>query len=187
MALLASCQENSKFKIELILYLTSSWIEYFYKTHTSFWHFCIGEGGWCNYLLYKNVRIYRLITALQRITTKNSPSKLEGAPEGRECVFAAKVILCNVVYYKVDSYIFIYLLSHSNYSRQYKNVEWRILFFSLKLNHKRVAKSNFEFWILNSATLATRCSSCSSCSNSYSTPTQKKLPTLWGRGVFIIS
>ena len=41
-------------------------------------------------------------------TTKNSPSKIEGVPEGGGSVFCRKVILCNVVYYKVDSYIFVW-------------------------------------------------------------------------------
>ena len=41
---------------------------------------------------------------------KNSPSKLEGAPEGEGVCLSAKVILCNVVYYKVDSIISSYFL-----------------------------------------------------------------------------
>ena len=38
-------------------------------------------------------------------------------------IFVSKSILGKATFPKVDSYIFIYLLSHSNYSRQYKNVE----------------------------------------------------------------
>ena len=38
-------------------------------------------------------------------------------------IFVSKSILGKATFQKVDSYIFIYLLSHSNYSRQYKNVE----------------------------------------------------------------
>ena len=41
---------------------------------------------------------------------KNSPSKLEGVPEGEGVCLAAKVILCKVVYYNVDSIIFVWLL-----------------------------------------------------------------------------
>ena len=55
----------------------------------------------------------------------------------RGTIFVSKSILGKVTFPKVDSYIFIYLLSHSNYSRQYKNVEWRILFFCIKQIIKR--------------------------------------------------
>ena len=80
--------------------------------------------------------------ALQR-TTKNSPSKLEEVPEGRGCVFAAKVILCNVVYYKVDSIISSYLLFIFTDPHQWRNAEWRFYIFYPR------PQANFEFWILN--------------------------------------
>ena len=38
---------------------------------------------------------------------KNSPSKLEGVPEGERVCLCRKVTFCKVVYYKVDSYIFV--------------------------------------------------------------------------------
>ena len=66
--------------------------------------------------------INRLITALQR-TVKNSPSKARGSTRRGVCVSLLQSHFLQRPYYKVDSYIFIYLLSHSNYSRQYKNAE----------------------------------------------------------------
>ena len=42
------------------------------------------------------------------MTVKYSPSKLEGVPEGEGVCLAAMFILWGVVYYKVDSYIFVW-------------------------------------------------------------------------------
>ena len=42
--------------------------------------------------------------------SKNSPSKLEGAPEGEGVCLCCKVLLFSVVSYKVDSYIFVWRL-----------------------------------------------------------------------------
>ena len=64
---------------------------------------------------------------LQCAIVKNSPSKLEGAPEGEEVCLAAKVILWSVVYYKVDSIISSYLLFIFTDPHQWRNAEWRFL------------------------------------------------------------
>ena len=44
---------------------------------------------------------------LQCATVKNSPSKLGGVPEGEGVYLCRKVTFCKVVYYNVDSIIFV--------------------------------------------------------------------------------
>jgi len=73
---------------------------------------------------------------LQCATAKNSPSKLEGVPEGgRECVLPQSHF-CKVVSYKVDSLHFCMVADYIVHPFQYKNV--RMTFF-LDKKYKNIA------------------------------------------------